>query len=113
MNNSPRPSGDSNTYSNSLRDAAFAGSLSLPPGWIVFEAEDGSMVYYNAVSKETRWSPPEGTTAGPASASINGGHMTPSTDNHPSPISATGSLGRPRSGSILSAKQVANEGVGS
>ncbi|KAJ3324870.1 hypothetical protein HDU76_013312 [Blyttiomyces sp. JEL0837] len=115
LQNSPRPSGDSATYSQqgginggAVRDVT--ATISLPPGWIVFEAEDGSMVYYNGFTKETRWTPPEGTTTVPVSAGTSG----------ESPVSPGVSVGgnglapqgmRARSGSMMSARQAANEGL--
>ncbi|KAJ3103476.1 hypothetical protein HDU97_010059 [Phlyctochytrium planicorne] len=75
------------------RDSGYttASNMTLPPGWIVFEAEDGSMVYYNGFTKETRWTPPEGTIT--------------------SSSASTGSANRLRSTSLISARQAANEGL--
>ncbi|KAJ3039353.1 hypothetical protein HK097_002864, partial [Rhizophlyctis rosea] len=58
------------------RDSGYSTSSGdLPEGWIVFEAEDGSMVYYNAVTKETRWTPPDGVGVNGASYGVGASPM--------------------------------------
>ncbi|KAJ3209702.1 hypothetical protein HDU67_005996, partial [Dinochytrium kinnereticum] len=96
------------------RDSGYttASSLTLPPGWIVFEAEDGSMVYYNGFTKETRWTPPEGTV-GPSSAqsAISSASVASSALAVAPGMEGLGAGNRLRSTSLLSARQAANEGL--
>ncbi|KAJ3195387.1 hypothetical protein HK101_000354 [Irineochytrium annulatum] len=100
------------------RDSGYT-SLNLPPGWIVFEAEDGSMVYYNGFTKETRWTPPEGTTTTSASIGSLNSASSLSADNLTSPTTAPNSLIAPvssnglliRTTALVSTRQAANEGL--
>ncbi|KAJ3278495.1 hypothetical protein HK104_002288, partial [Borealophlyctis nickersoniae] len=82
--------------------ASTGGSLELPPGWIVFEAEDGSTVYYNATTKETRWTPPEGSGSSihspmTASTPLSAGPMSP-------PAGMAPPSARPRSNSMSASR---------
>ncbi|KAJ3054786.1 hypothetical protein HK102_011467, partial [Quaeritorhiza haematococci] len=47
----------------------------LPENWTVFEAEDGSLMYYNSLTKERRWNPPEGSTPPSTLGSPSGGAL--------------------------------------
>ncbi|KAJ3041356.1 hypothetical protein HDV00_009497 [Rhizophlyctis rosea] len=87
-----RPDGDSDA-----RDSGYStSSQDLPEGWIVFEAEDGSMVYYNAVTKETRWTPPDGPGVNGASYGVNASPM-PVTPASPGGFYSAGPLSAPLS----------------
>ncbi|KAJ3205916.1 hypothetical protein HDU67_008566, partial [Dinochytrium kinnereticum] len=39
-------------------------ATTLPPNWTIFNADNGSIVYFNTVSKEIRWTPPVSTLGG-------------------------------------------------
>ncbi|TPX62785.1 hypothetical protein SpCBS45565_g06925 [Spizellomyces sp. 'palustris'] len=90
------------------RDSAYVSvpaSLDLPDGWIVYEAETGGPVYYNALTKETRWSRPfSGTMSDSESApALSPASSAPMSAGPLSPMSAaSSSFGsfRSKSGSI-------------
>ncbi|KAI8815184.1 ras guanine nucleotide exchange factor domain-containing protein [Cladochytrium replicatum] len=59
-----------------------AQSTTLPEGWSIFELEDGSIIYHNFQTQETRTTPPEFSRQGPLTSPV------PAT-----PLSPTGSVG--------------------
>ncbi|KAI9101686.1 ras guanine nucleotide exchange factor domain-containing protein [Phlyctochytrium arcticum] len=88
------------------------GAMDLPEGWTIFESDTGGAVYYNTITKETRWTRPSNgepnggsdndtlPTLSPAStAPISAGPLSPMT------LSSASSYTRSKSGSISQSHQ--------